>query len=106
MYKLSLTGQCVEGTSWDDALNNLSELFQIEKSDSEELLTNAPIIIKRDIEETAAHALKEAIKAAGFEADVELMTAAPETESEPEVSEEQQEPGFFQKIKNLFSKKA
>jgi len=103
MYTITLTGQCINEVSWDDALNNFSELFQLETSASEELLLNAPLVIKRDLEEATALALKEAIEAAGFEATIDSEATSPEPVIE---QTEEKAPGFFDKIKTLFKKSA
>lgn len=117
-YNLKLTGSTLEHSDWTEALEAFSSLFSISHSDTEKLMTIAPVVIKPDLSSEKAHALAKLVEGCGLECLVESTdvqdTSMSAINDEADISEDEQEipvatqthekKGLFAKLKALFNR--
>lgn len=65
LYKLILDGQTVEGHDPDTVKEDLARLFELDMNDVERLLANAPVEIKRNLDQATAQKMQQGLVALG-----------------------------------------
>lgn len=93
-YEVTLTGQLAPGVSEAQARAGLAGLFKLPEARAAALLAEAPIVIRKNLDETTARKYQAALRQAGLLAEIRAVktSTAPASGAEVAKSERPSEP--------------
>ena len=82
-YRVILTGTLASGADPAQAEANLAQLFKLPPDRAEALVNEAPVVIKKGLDEATARKYQAALQKAGWLSEVRLWEAAESTDTPP-----------------------